>query len=212
MENVIRRLNEALSERTSEARLHELSKDENPIVRMNVARNKNTAYKTLEELSLDKERCVGCALAINHHAPLPNIVFSNLSKHEHPDVRVAIARNINAPSEVLKYLAMDKYSRVSKQATSVLRVRDEDKTPIKEKELFTGEALAGALENHVDLNVAQTTGKDLDGVDIPNDTPQERQEGIAERRARAKKIYEERKAQRQGEPSQKKSKDIGISR
>lgn len=48
----------------------------------------------------------------------------------------------------------------------------------KEKELFSGENLSGAGMYFEDLQVALATGKDLDGVDIPNDTPEERNAGL----------------------------------
>ena len=45
----------------------------------------------------------------------------------------------------------------------------------KEKEIsFTGADLSGASLSAKDLEVALATGKDIDHIDIPDDTPEER--------------------------------------
>lgn len=62
--------------------------------------------------------------------------------------------------------------RIQKAKSQKLDRMDQDVT---DKEyLFNGANLSGAGDFDKDLQVALATGKDLDGVDIPNDTPEER--------------------------------------
>lgn len=49
----------------------------------------------------------------------------------------------------------------------------EEKSNLEKDYLFSGANLSGAGLYDKDLQVALATGKDLDGVDIPNDMPEE---------------------------------------
>lgn len=66
--------------------------------------------------------------------------------------------------------------------------------------ILIGEMLNGDWESYMDLQVALLTGRDLDGIDIPNDTPEERNPidmsdadlGVAERREKNKSLVLDR--------------------
>ncbi len=66
---------------------------------------------------------------------------------------------------------MDIHQRIEKAEAE--KKLSEEKNRFEKDYLFSGENLSGAGMYHEDLQVALATGKDLDGVDIPNDTSEE---------------------------------------
>lgn len=79
--------------------------------------------------------------------------------------------------------------------------------------ILMGEDLNGSKDNAIDLEVALTTGKDLDGVNIPNDTPEERNgeiknhKNIKELKIEAQKIVEQKAKSKSSPHIEKKSID-----
>lgn len=67
--------------------------------------------------------------------------------------------------------------------------------------ILMGDDLNGSKENAVDLEVSLVTGKDLDGVNIPNDTPEERNKAnIKERKEEAIQMVANKKEKKQDAP------------
>ena len=77
----------------------------------------------------------------------------------------------------------------------------------REKEIIWGSQLAGAEDFAKDLEVAQVTARDIDGADIPNNTPDERV-GVKGEVKKAKQIIENRQEEKKVERVVKKDVEI----
>lgn len=80
----------------------------------------------------------------------------------------------------LGFNAKEYYELLMKQAKEEIdsQIKSNNTKMNKEKYFDLGEDLNGGNLFDVDLNLALMTGRDIDGADIPNNTPEERNKGI----------------------------------
>ncbi len=113
----------ARNENTPIEVLTRLAEDEDPDVRVAVARNENTPIEVLTKLAKDEDREVRHAVAFNSNTPV--VTLMELATDSH--VRWSVAKNPNAPGEILKELkGADGYSMEQLEAMPMWQEFDEN--------------------------------------------------------------------------------------
>ena len=177
--------------------LNILSKDPDDDIRLEVAKNHNSPNGVLLELRKDIRVDVASAALLSCRVK-ENDEISNISMYakalvneldKHQDCVKQFDANLY---NVLKYdsshLQRDQLKDIRfnlEQYPLVLR-RCEEYILAMEAGILTGDLLSGANIEAIDLEVANRTGRDVDGVDLPGNT----QEEIAKRTISVSKANE----------------------
>ena len=129
-----------------------------------------------------------CALPIYESVHEPSEAYSSIQEMiKNKDVH--FSNSYDERERVIEYL-----SRLKKMNQQQL---EEEKKNVINELFDLGDDLNGNNLSYRDLQLALITGRDLDGIDIPNDTPEERQaEEHTEKMIKEDKYTRDRKSTR----------------